>query len=245
MMTDTKTLVRFVVGVLLPLLLSRVAEAEAFSNQGQPVAGGQGQRGTITGRVEIRSAPPSARMERGARYRTGSAPKASESKAPESDERKNVVIYLEDPTLPSSPADDATATLDQVDVMFVPHVLAVQKGTKVNVVNHDKVYHNVFSLSGPKKFNIGRRPAGEAVPVRFDNAGVIQIFCDIHSQMSAFIIVLENRYYAQPGEDGTYTIMDVPPGTYTLKVWHERYAAPAQRVTVDAAGTSTSNFVLQ
>lgn len=211
----------------------------------EALIGGQEQTGTVTGRIEILSAPPPARMERGARYRSAMAMKSMEGKTSDQDERQNVVVYLEGPGLDAvQESSDARATLDQLDVAFVPHVLAVQKGTKVDVINHDKVYHNVFSLSGPKKFNIGRRPTGEAVPVRFDKSGVVQVFCDIHSQMTAFIVILENRFFAQPGGDGMFTIGKVPPGTYTLKVWHERLTTPDQKVTITPSGTITTNVVL-
>jgi len=161
-------------------------------------------------------------------------------------EQKNVVVYLEGEGLDvSSIQRNAKAVMDQKKAKFIPHVLAVQKGTEVDFVNHDRVYHNVFSLSSPKRFNIGRRPTGEGVPVRFDKQGVVQVFCDIHSQMTAIVVVLDNPFFVRPDEEGVFKIDQVPPGTYTVKVWHERLTAAEQKITVTAGGTARANFVLE
>ena len=206
----------------------------------------QERTGAITGKIEIHAAPQLMRMERGARYRSGAAARESEAMAENVNEQRNVVVYLEGEKLDEvSIPRNGKVVMDQKKATFIPHVLAIQKGTEVDFVNHDRVYHNVFSLSAPKKFNIGRRPTGEGVPVKFDKQGVVQIFCDIHSQMTAFVVVLENSFFVQPDEDGTFKIDLVPPGTYTLKVWHERLAAPEQKITVTSGGTAKANFVLE
>lgn len=135
--------------------------------------------------------------------------------------------------------------MNQKNATFIPHVLPVLKGTTVEFVNEDKTYHNVFSLSSIKKFNIGRRPTGEVVPVRFDKTGVAEIFCDIHSYMSAFIVVLDNSYFAKPDARGFFKIENIPPGAYTMKVWHERLHCDDESVTVTAGGTTTVHPVLE
>ena len=183
-------------------------------------------------------------MDRGARYHSGSERQPSASESP--NEQQNVVVYLEAEALSGMrSAHEGKVVMDQKNESFVPHVLAVQKGTAVDFVNHDKIFHNVFSLSAPKKFNIGRRPTGERVPVKFDKEGVVQVFCDIHSQMTGYIIVLDNPFFARPGEDGSFRIDGVPPGTYTLNVWHVRFTAASQKITVPADGTVKANFVLE
>ncbi len=161
-------------------------------------------------------------------------------------EQRNVIVYLEGSGLDQARATaPIQATMSQKDATFEPRVLAIEKGTVVNFTNQDKTYHNVFSLSTTKKFNIGRRPTGEAVPIRFDRAGVAQIFCDIHSHMTAFIVVLDNPYFAEPDEEGRFTIPEVPPGTYTLHFWHERLSAPTMKVEVRPGVTATVNAVLE
>jgi len=201
------------------------------------------QTGTIVGSVAIPALPPS-RSARSLRYRRGT--ETQEVDTPESSEMSNVVIYLEGGVLEGSrSAGSRTPVLDQRDAEFIPHVLPIVKGTSVQIVNRDKTYHNVFSLSGAKKFNIGRRPTGEEVPVRFDKSGVVQVFCDIHSNMSAFIIVLDNPMFTQPSESGEFRITNVPAGVFTIQAWHERLSAPPQEVTVRAGANTTVNFTLQ
>jgi len=124
--------------------------------------------------------------------------------------------------------------MDQRNERFVPHVLAITAGTSVDFPNDDKTYHNVFSLSKTKEFNLGRYAAGHSGSVLFDQPGIVRVFCEIHSHMSAFILVFAHRYFAVTGDDGRYRIENVPPGTYTLTVWNEaiRGEAPRRTVTV-------------
>jgi plastocyanin len=140
---------------------------------------------------------------------------------------------------------DKKALIDQRDAEFIPHVLPVQRGTVVEFVNRDNTYHNVFSLSPTKRFNIGRRPTGEAVPIKFDRAGIVQVFCDIHSYMSAYILVLDSPYYVQPDEHGNYSLENIPIGVYTLKVWHERLTKRERIITITSGGHITENFVME
>ncbi len=197
--------------------------------------------GSVRGTIELPPAGIITRRNRGARYR-GAVREADES--PTNAEMTNVVVYLEGRNL-SGRGENRKPVLDQRNATFVPHVLPIVKGETVDITNRDKTYHNVFSLSTPRKFNIGRRPTGEAVPVRFDESGVVQVFCDIHSHMTAFIVILENAFYSQPGKDGKFSIDGVPPGNYTVHVWHERYSANPQQVTVQSGKTVVTDFFLQ
>lgn len=207
---------------------------------------GQEQTGTIVGKVELRSLPPMVRHERSGGYRNNAMAHETDGQMEKLSEQRNVVVYLDGGRLDTyHSTESARAAMDQRQAAFLPHILAIQKGSVVDFTNHDRVYHNVFSLSPAKKFNIGRRPTGEAVPVQFDKSGVVQIFCDIHSQMTAFVVVLENPFFVQPADDGTFKIEHVPPGTYTIKAWHERLAAPDQKITVTAGATTTASFALE
>jgi plastocyanin len=161
-------------------------------------------------------------------------------------EYTNMVIYLEGQNLKQESLHaHPHSQVDQRNAEFIPHVLPVIRGTIVDFINRDNVYHNVFSLSSAKKFNIGRRPTGQAVPVLMDKPGIVEVFCDIHSNMSAYIVVLENDYFAQPDKQGNYSIDRIPSGTYTLKVWHEHLSSQKQTITISPNSTTTINFMME
>jgi hypothetical protein len=102
----------------------------------------------------------------------------------------------------------------------------------------------VFSLSKPKRFDLGRYAAGRSKAVRFDEPGIVRVFCDIHSHMSAFILVFSHRYFAVTDEDGRYRIDNVPPGTYSVVAWHESLPPETRRISVPDSGDADLNFVL-
>jgi plastocyanin len=118
---------------------------------------------------------------------------------------------------------------------FRPRVLVVPAGTTVNFPNLDPFNHNVFS-SGETAFDLGLYGRGEARNRRFTRPGVVRVFCNIHPRMIGFIVVRDNGWHAQPAADGNFTIPDVPAGTYTLKVWHERAPEMTRTITVPAGG---------
>ena len=135
--------------------------------------------------------------------------------------------------------------MDQRNETFVPHVLAIVAGTVVDFPNNDKTYHNVFSLSKTKSFDLGRYAAGHSKSVRFDTPGIVRVFCDIHSHMSAFVLVFAHRYFALTDEDGRYRLENVPPGTYTLFAWNEAAPLDSRRVVVPETGADVEvNFTL-
>ena len=136
--------------------------------------------------------------------------------------RRRAVVYFE--AAPRGAFEDresARVSLDQRNETFVPHVLAITAGTTVDFPNHDRTYHNVFSLSKAKRFDLGRYAAGTSKSVRFDRPGIVRVFCDIHSHMNAFILVFGHRFFAVTDDEGRYEIDGVPPGTYTLSAWFE------------------------
>lgn len=121
---------------------------------------------------------------------------------------------------------------------FRPRVLVVHAGSNVVFPNQDPFNHNVFSPSEGNAFDLGLYGRNDSRNRRFARAGLVRIYCNIHPRMTAFVVVRDNGWYAQPGADGSFTIPNVPPGTYTLKVWHERAPELTQQITVPAGGLS-------
>jgi plastocyanin len=160
-------------------------------------------------------------------------------------DRRQSVVYLESAPRGAFERDDRRARMDQRDEAFVPRVLAIPVGTTVDFPNSDPIYHNVFSLSRTKSFDLGRYASGRSKAVRFDRPGIVRVFCDIHSHMSAFILVFAHRYFAVTDAEGRYRIEDVPPGTYAVSVWNEVLPRETRSVTVPATSEPVElNFVL-
>jgi plastocyanin len=164
--------------------------------------------------------------------------------SPEVDALENIIIYLDEhPSLRTITSAEDNPVIDQRDLMIVPHVTPIVVGTTVHFLNSDKVYHNIFSLSRPKRFNLGRYPRGEYRNVTFERPGVVEVFCDIHSEMNGVILVLPNTYFTTINLDGTYRIPDIPPGTYVVKIWREKAEGTSQTVTIpDMDSTIILNF---
>jgi plastocyanin len=126
--------------------------------------------------------------------------------------------------------------LAQKDEAFMPRVVPVSRGDAVDFPNLDPIYHNVFSLSPTKRFDLGKYRQGLSKAVVFDRAGLVKVYCDIHSNMEAFVLVLPNRAFVQPGADGAFALPDLPPGSYELRVWHPDLAEIVRPVEIPATG---------
>lgn len=148
------------------------------------------------------------------------------------------VVMVEGPYVPALPTA-AHAVVEQRNQAFVPHVLAVAVGTTVDFPNHDPVLHNVFSASPAKKFDVGMYDRGESRSVTFDTPGVVRIGCNVHPQMEAFVVVHTSPYVAVSDATGTYTIEGIRPGSYQVRVWHERLHERTVPVTVTAGGVQS------
>jgi len=194
---------------------------------------------SILGRVEVlRELPPLSPRPRVAAL--GMHPPV------EATDRRRAVVYLEEaPRRAFDEPDGVHAVLDQRNQAFIPSVLAITAGTTVDFLNSDGMYHNVFSLSKPKRFDLGRYPRGQKKSVRFDRPGVVRVFCDIHSHMSAFILVFAHRYFAVTQHDGSYRIDGIPAGTYTVVAWHEGEARVTRTVQVPASGAVEQDFQIR
>jgi plastocyanin len=188
-----------------------------------------GVPGTLRGRVEIRHAPPD-------RVRRPNPADLGMPIPPQPPDRRSVVYLDPAPQAAFEPRDAPRARIDQHDETFVPHVLAIVAGTTVDFPNSDITYHNVFSLSRAKTFDLGRYARGKSKSIRFDSPGIVRVFCEIHSHMSAFVLVFAHRYFAVTDPDGDYRIDNVPPGNYNVFVWNEALALESRRVAVPETG---------
>ena len=134
------------------------------------------------------------------------------------------------------PAPEGPAVIDQKDLKFVPHILVILAGTSVEFPNSDPVSHNVFSISDAKRFNLGLYRSGATRRITFGKPGVIELLCNVHLEMSAYIVVAPNPYFAQANEDGSFRIEGVPAGRRRLHIWHEKLPAFQQTIEIPATG---------
>ena len=149
------------------------------------------------------------------------------------------VVYLEAaPRGAFEQIEPGRAVMDQRNETFSPHVLAITTGTVVDFPNSDRIYHNVFSLSKTRAFDLGRYAVGRSKSVRFDRPGIVRVFCEIHSHMSAFILVFSHPFFTMTDNEGRYRLDNIPPGTYTVVAWHEGDASDPTTVTVPSGATT-------
>ncbi len=133
-------------------------------------------------------------------------------------DKKGVVVYLEKvPGTPPTPKDHAV--IRQREKQFDPPLTIVVKGTTIDFPNEDKIFHNVFSVSRPARFDLGLYKSGSAKSVEMKRAGTVDVYCNIHPEMIAKVKVLENAYYTITGRDGTFSIENVPAGEYPIVAW--------------------------
>ena len=156
------------------------------------------------------------------------------------------VVYVE--TIPGKtfPAPAEQPVMAQRRLMFQPHILPVQQGSTVEFLNSDSVAHNVFwsSIGGNKKLahNLGTWPQNERRAFKFDTAGAVPLLCNVHPEMTGYIVVVPTPYFALTNESGEYKIENVPDGTYNVVAWHE--GAKSQTKSVNVAGSGTADFAL-
>ncbi len=159
--------------------------------------------------------------------------------------KPEAVVYI-DSLNKHFPPPSKPVVIDQVKMKFVPHVTPIVVGTTVRFLNSDSVQHNVFTPSKvADKFNLGTWPSGQSKNYTFKRPGEVVLLCKVHPEMEAYVVVLTNPFFSTTTRDGSFTITAVPPGTYTLKVWHEKRKPATQTVTVPASGNVQVNFNLR
>lgn len=152
------------------------------------------------------------------------------------------IVYLEGPF--SLATNLPVQQVLQTNYSFIPALLAVQVGTRIEFPNHDNAFHNVFSYSPAKRFDLGRyRPEERPIPAQvFDKPGLVTLRCDIHEHMRALILVLETPYFVVTEPDGQFKLDGLPAGSYTLKAWLNSKTTLEQRLTLVSGQTNTVNF---
>ncbi len=203
--------------------------------------------GSITGHVVITKVMTRKRVTlpaydmRGVTVNSTNSNKA-ESSDPAIDELSRVILYLEGPGLPA--ASIVQATLAQKNRHFDPEIVVVPVGSTVAFPNQDPIFHNVFSLSKVKKFDLGYYPSGATRSVRFEKPGIVQVFCHIHPDMAAAIVVLPSAFWTRPRAGGTFDFSGVPPGSYDLVAWHRSAGFFRRHITISEGGKVDENFVI-
>lgn len=175
-------------------------------------------------------------------YGRGVAVKLAESsQAPLTYERSHVAIYIEGAHLPTQPV---RASIEQKGREFVPDLVVASAGSTISFPNLDPIFHNVFSLSKPQSFDLGNYPRGQSRDVTFPKPGIVFVYCHLHSNMAASIVISPSRWTAKAGADGNFTLPDVPPGKYTVVAWHKSAGTFRQTVVVDGDAVPDIQFVI-
>jgi plastocyanin len=154
----------------------------------------------------------------------------------------DAVVWVEGPTARLPKAAGATVTMK--GKAFEPRVSVVEVGASVEFPNQDALFHNVFSVSGDNRFDLQLYKKPKSASKVFEHPGIVRIYCNIHPQMSGFVIVRDNPYWARVGADGSYSIPNVPAGSWLVKAWHERSGESSETVQLADSGSVNASFQL-
>ena len=159
-------------------------------------------------------------------------------------ERARVVIYVEGPVSTPGQASSLPASMQQTNRRFDPDMVVIRMGGSVTFPNMDPIFHNVFSLSKPKSFDLGNYPKGDTRTVVFPKPGIVYVNCRLHPNMAGVIVVTPNQWYAKAGRDGQFTLHDLPPGNYTVVAWHKSAGFIRKQMRIVEGRDSTVNFLV-
>jgi plastocyanin len=219
---------------LLALLVIAALPAAAA----QPAA--PSATGTLAGRITLNGlAPKLANLPVTRDMKTCGTSKPDESLEVKDSGVKNAVIWLTDVPEPKD-FKPPTEKLDQQGCVFVPHVLVAPVGATVDVINDDKALHNVRAQAGADRlFNYAMPIPGQVVPTKLKKEGIFRLSCDVHPWMRGWLLALPTTHFALSGEDGRYSIADLPPGKHKIKIWHERFGERDAEVEIAAGSAAT------
>jgi plastocyanin len=227
----------------LCLALSVLAGQTAFS---QPSPSPGELRGVISLSRRAQDAVEHAHSPYQGHYSGRGATSALTGKNPDPSRlSESAVVYLESEDLNNRqyPAPAEHPMLDQKNLQFHPQVLPVLVGTTVDFPNKDHLFHNVFSYSQTKEFDLGRYPYGDSKSIIFDRPGVVRVYCDIHAHMNATVLVLRNPYFVCPNDSGFFLMKNVPEGRYALVLWIDREQVERRSVEIKGGRTTDVEFV--
>jgi plastocyanin len=207
-------------------------------------AGAQDITGTILIKKKLtkRSVTPSVSV-----YQRGMVVKLGQDadEDPLAFERSRVVIYLEGPDQTAiGQSSRAPIRIQQLDRRFSPNLVVIPAGSAISFPNMDPIFHNIFSLSKPKTFDLGSYNKGETRNVLFSKPGIVDVYCHLHPNMAATIIVTPNRWYARSDRSGQFRIENVPPGKYTIVAWHKSAGFFRKPILVEAGHDSVADFFI-
>ena len=158
-------------------------------------------------------------------------------------ERSHVAVYIEN--APGSTSSEvARASIEQKDRRFVPDLVVVPAGSVVSFPNFDPIFHNVFSLSKAKSFDLGNYPKGQSRVLTFATPGIVAVYCHLHPNMAATIVVAPSRWATRADEKGGFTLKDVPAGTYVVVAWHKAVGTFRKTVTIGGNDDAEVHFTL-
>jgi len=160
-------------------------------------------------------------------------------------ERSRVAVYLEGQFAPEAQATPLVVKMEQSNRRFAPEMVVIPAGSKVSFPNNDPIFHNVFSLSGPKVFDLGNYPKGDTRMVMFAEPGIVYVNCHLHPNMTATIVVAPNKWNTSADRDGRFELADVPPGKYTIVAWHKAAGFLRQTVVVEPGRNERVEFLIQ
>ena len=220
------------------LALSVALEVVLAGAPRRTLAVAQAGTGSVTGAVTLTAAkaPPLSVSVYG---RRGVAPKRLAGVS----ETRNVVIFVSG-RRPAAPPAPMRAKIVQKDEEFVPQLTVVTVGSTVDFPNEDPFFHNVFSLSKAHTFDLGRYASGRSRAETLAKPGLVKVFCHLHSQMTASIMVLDHPWFTTPADDGTFALDDVPAGDLTLVAWHERIGERREQIRVAPGASTRVTFTL-
>lgn len=203
-----------------------------------------GRAGTIAGTV--RAVPPAPAAEQAAGGGAYDSRRYKYVEKIDYEHLRDFVVYVEQSMteFPAGVLPDQTVKTTQRDASFDPHVLPVVVGTTVLWPNEDDIFHNVFSMSDAKEFDLGYYKKEKVPAITFDKVGRVDVFCAIHTKMHCIILVVPNPFFALADDKGRFVIKHIPAGTYKVRGWHERFPAQTKDVVVPADGEVKVDFAL-